>query len=88
MLSKQMKALDYAMRTKNWELAALCLAIGVVEALNELPRDSVDEMLALLAPDPPVRQAGAESRPADGQEGSTGRRERLRGRQPFGRAPS
>ena len=43
-----MKALDYAIRTENWELAALCLVVGALEALEGLPRDAVDEMLAEL----------------------------------------
>ncbi len=42
------KALDYAIRTENWELAALCLLMGAVEALKELPPDAVDELLAEL----------------------------------------
>jgi len=29
-----MKTLDYAIRTENWELAALCLVVG---ALKEMP---------------------------------------------------
>ena len=45
-----MKALEYAIRTENWELAALCLVIGALEALKELPQDAVDEMLAELEP--------------------------------------
>ncbi len=54
-----MKALDYAIRTENWELAALCLLVGAVEALRELPPDAVDELLAVLDPDEeePVRGA-------------------------------
>ena len=43
-----MKALDYAIRTENWELAALCLVVGALEAVKELPPDVVDEMLAML----------------------------------------
>lgn len=69
-----MKALDYAIRTKNWELAALCLVTGAVEALDELPSESVEEMLALLEP--------------DAEECAPRRRERLRGRRPFDAAPS
>ncbi len=42
------KALDYAIRTENWELAALCLLVGAVEALKELPPDAVDDLLAEL----------------------------------------
>jgi hypothetical protein len=45
---RNVKALDYAIRTENWELAALCLVLGAVEALKELPPDAVDEMLGLL----------------------------------------
>ena len=43
-----MKALDYAIRTKNWELAALCLVVGAMEALEMMPPDAVDELLASL----------------------------------------
>jgi hypothetical protein len=46
-----MKALDYAIRTENWELAALCLLVGAMEALEMLPPDAVDEMLATLESD-------------------------------------
>ena len=46
-----MKALDYAIETKNWELAALCLLVGAMEALEALPPDAVDELLAVLEPD-------------------------------------
>ncbi len=42
------KALDYAIRTENWELAALCLVAGALEALKELPPDAVDDLLAEL----------------------------------------
>ena len=43
-----MKALDYAIRTENWELAALCLVVGAMEALEMMPPDSVDELLSEL----------------------------------------
>lgn len=43
-----MKALDYAIRTENWELAALCLVLGAVEALKALPADAVEDLLGEL----------------------------------------
>jgi hypothetical protein len=43
-----MKALDYAIRTEDWELAALCLVAGAMEALAELPPDAVDELMSEL----------------------------------------
>ena len=64
-----MKALDYAIRTKNWELAALCLVIGALEALEEAPRETIDEMLALLE--------------TDGEGCGARRQERSRGRRSF-----
>jgi hypothetical protein len=42
------EALDYAIRTENWELAALCLVVGALEALEALPPDAVDELIAEL----------------------------------------
>ena len=43
-----MKALDYAIRTENWELAALCLVVGAMEAMEALPADTVEDLLAEL----------------------------------------
>ena len=40
--------MDYAIRTENWELAALCLVVGAVEAVRSLPPDAVEELLSEL----------------------------------------
>jgi hypothetical protein len=72
-----MKALDYAIRTKNWELAALCLLVGAMEALEALPADAVEELLAVLEPDEGAEQARA---PTRREECAPRRQERLRGK--------
>jgi hypothetical protein len=40
--------LTVALERGRWELAALCLALGVVEAASRLPPDSLEALLALL----------------------------------------
>lgn len=61
-----MKALDYAIRTENWELAALCLVVGALEAVKELPPDAVEDLLSEMD--------------IDEEECGPGRHERARGR--------
>jgi hypothetical protein len=34
--------------TKDWDRLALCLLIGLVETLSELPPDSIDTLIELL----------------------------------------
>jgi hypothetical protein len=38
-----------AIKGKQWELASLCLLVGLVEAAAALPPDAVEELLAVLA---------------------------------------
>ena len=42
-----MSALAKAIAAKNWELAALCLLIGMLNALS-LPEDAADGMIEVL----------------------------------------
>lgn len=45
--------LAIAVRYRHWELAALCLLVGLAEAAAKLPPDSLSSLLSLLegAPD-------------------------------------
>jgi len=42
-------ALTVAIQGKRWELAALCLLLGVTEAAAALPPDAVEGLLEVLA---------------------------------------
>ena len=44
-----MSTLAVAIRGKRWELAALCLLLGVTEAAAALPPDAVEGLLEVLA---------------------------------------
>ena len=44
-----MSTLAVAIQGKRWELAALCLLLGVTEAAAALPPDAVEGLLAVLA---------------------------------------
>ena len=44
-----MSALTVAIQGKRWELAALCLLLGVTEAAAALPPDAVEGLLEVLA---------------------------------------
>ena len=44
-----MSTLALAMQGKRWELAALCLLVGVTEAAAALPPDAVEGLLEVLA---------------------------------------
>ena len=57
-----MSALAVAIERREWELAALCLLVGVAEAAAALPADAVEgllEVLAGLEDDSPRRRGGA-----------------------------
>lgn len=59
-----MSTLAVAIRTREWELAALCLLVGVAEAAAALPPDAVEgllEVLAGLEDEAPGRRGGARS---------------------------
>jgi hypothetical protein len=43
-----MAILANAIKDRNWELAALCLLIGMARALSHLPADSVEGVLDVL----------------------------------------
>ena len=49
--------LEIAIEREEWEAAAMCLVLGIVEATRKLPAESVEELLSLLALDdePPGR---------------------------------
>ena len=44
-----MSTLAVAIQGKRWELAALCLLLGVTEAAAALPPDAVEGLLEVLA---------------------------------------
>ena len=44
-----MSTLGVAIQGKRWELAALCLLLGVTEAAAALPPDAVEGLLEVLA---------------------------------------
>lgn len=44
-----MSTLAAAIERKQWELASLCLLVGIVEAAASLPPDAVEELLEVLA---------------------------------------
>ena len=43
-----MSALATAISTRQWELAALCLLLGLLEAFSRLPADSIEGLLDVL----------------------------------------
>ena len=43
-----MATLSWAIERKHWELAALCLLFGLMEALNRLPPDAIDDLIEVL----------------------------------------
>jgi hypothetical protein len=43
-----MSTLATAISTRQWQLAALCLLLGLLEALSRLPADSVEGLLDVL----------------------------------------
>jgi hypothetical protein len=46
-----MVTLARALATREWELAALCLLIGLSEELSRIPADSIEGVLDLLEGD-------------------------------------
>ena len=50
--------LEIAIEREDWEAAALCLVLGIVEAVRKLPEGGIEEVLALLALDdePPAHR--------------------------------
>lgn len=45
-----MTLLALALQRGNWELATLCLLLGIVRHASRLPSETLDELLALLEP--------------------------------------
>ena len=43
-----MPALSWAIGEGHWELAALCLLLGMVEVISQLPPDAVDGLIEVL----------------------------------------
>jgi len=43
-----MSTLARAIAARQWELAALCLLLGLVEALSRIPADSIEGALDIL----------------------------------------
>jgi hypothetical protein len=57
-----------AIEREDWELAALCLLIGVVEAAEKLPRETLDALLdELEVDDMPHRARSRKRRGPHGQ---------------------
>ncbi|MBI1886337.1 MAG: hypothetical protein HYS09_08535 [Chloroflexi bacterium] len=51
--------LALAIERKQWEAAALCLALGVTRAASRLPPEAIDSLLELLERPPrPARRKG------------------------------
>jgi hypothetical protein len=75
--------LAQAIEREEWEVAALCLLIGVVEAANKLPRETLEALLDELALEGALegpRPRGAQGRRAEsGRAGHRGSRVRERG---------
>ncbi len=43
-----MSLLAWALKQKRWEVAALCLLLGVVEVLEQLPPEALEGLLEVL----------------------------------------
>ena len=43
-----MSTLARAITTRQWNLAALCLLLGLVETLSKLPADSIEGLIDIL----------------------------------------
>lgn len=43
-----MTLLAWALKRKRWEVAALCLLLGVVEVLEKLPPEALEGLLEVL----------------------------------------
>jgi hypothetical protein len=48
--------LSVAIEREDWELAALCLLLGVARAAQKLPPETIEEMIELLADPLPPRK--------------------------------
>lgn len=79
-----MSTLAVAIQTKQWELASLCLLVGIVEAAAALPPDAVEGLLEVLAqtgqPAGLAGLGGEEARPRGGPRSPSTRLRTGRGR--------
>jgi hypothetical protein len=57
-----MQTLAVAIERKHWELAALCLLLGLTEAAAKLPPEAIDGLLEVLAAEHQVPRAKGRSR--------------------------
>ena len=71
-----MSTLAVAIERKQWELASLCLLVGVVEAAAALPPDAVEGLLEVLAglEGEDARPRGGARSPSTGLRTGRGRR--------------
>jgi len=51
-----MRTLTVALERKDWELAALCLLLGVTRAAAALPPDAIEAMVEVLSAEPQGRK--------------------------------
>jgi len=61
-----MQTLAVAIERKHWELAALCLLLGLTEAAAKLPPETMEGLLEVLAAEHPAPRA--KGRPRRGPE--------------------
>jgi len=57
-----MQTLAVAIERKQWELAALCLLLGLTEAAAKLPPDAIEGLLEVLAAEHQTPRAKGRSR--------------------------
>jgi len=57
-----MQTLAVAIERKHWELAALCLLLGLTEAAAKLPPEAIDGLLEVLAAERQVLRTKGRSR--------------------------
>ena len=67
-----MGTLARAIAAERWDLAALCLLVGVTEAAESLPPGAADELIELLA-EPPRRRVRGPDGPDAGARRHSGR---------------
>jgi hypothetical protein len=65
-----MRTLTVALERKDWELAALCLLLGVTRAAAALPPDAIEAMVEVLSAEP---ASGGKRRHGPEKDASRGR---------------
>ncbi len=53
-----MNGLQHAIERERWDIVWLYLMLGVAEAASKLPRDSLDELISLLASEEVSEEGG------------------------------